>query len=205
MTEAVTDAAPVGVAAFDFDGTLIGRDSFLPFLLRLVGHRALGRTVMRSGPALARAFGAGRRDATKAALLARLLKGYPSADLEAKGLEYSCDLEARIRPVMTKQIGWHRQEGHRLVIVSAALAVYLEPLGRRLGFDGVLATSLEVGPDGLLTGRLQGLNVRRAEKAVRLRDWLSTEIGQQQWELWAYGDSIGDRELLAMAHHPRRV
>jgi phosphatidylglycerophosphatase C len=205
MTEAATAPAPVGVAAFDFDGTLISRDSFLPFLLRLVGRRALGQACMLSGPALASAFGATRRDAAKAALLARLLKGYPSADLEAKGLEYSRDLEARIRPVMAGRIAWHRKEGHRLVIVSAGLAVYLEPLGRRLGFDGVLATSLEVGPDGLLTGRLLGPNVRRGEKAVRLRDWLSTEVGQQPWELWAYGDSVGDRELLAMAQHPRRV
>jgi len=106
---------------------------------------------------------------------------------------------------MAERIAWHRREGHRLVIVSAALAVYLEPLGDLLRFDKVLATGLEVGPDGLLTGRLRGRNVRRAEKAIRLRDWLSTEFGQQPWELWAYGDSPGDRELLAMAHHPRRV
>jgi phosphatidylglycerophosphatase C len=205
LTDAATDAATVGVAAFDFDGTLVDKDSFVPFLLRLVSHRALARAFVLSGPALARAFGTGRRDAVKAALLARLLEGYPRGDLEAKGLEYSRDLESQIRPVMAERIAWHRQQGHRLVIVSAALAVYLEPLGRRMRFDKVLATGLEVGPDGLLTGRLRGRNVRRAEKAIRLRDWLSTEFGQQPWELWAYGDSPGDRELLAMAHHPRRV
>jgi phosphatidylglycerophosphatase C len=202
---AAPDPTPVGVAAFDFDGTLIGRDSFLPFLLRVVGRRALGRTMVLSGPALARAFGSGRRDGTKAALLARLLEGHPWADLEAKGLEYSGELQARIRPIMARRVRWHREAGHRLVIVSAALAVYLEPLGRRMGFDAVLATGLEVGPDGLLTGRLKGPNVRRAEKAVRLRDWLNAEVGARPWELWAYGDSAGDRELLAMAHHPLRV
>jgi phosphatidylglycerophosphatase C len=205
LTDAATDPAPVGVAAFDFDGTLVDKDSFLPFLLRLVSHRALSRAFMLSGPALARAFATGSRDAGKAALLARLLGGYPLVDLEAKGMEYSRDLESQIRPAMVERIAWHRQEGHRLVIVSAALAAYLEPLGDLLRFDKVLATGLEVGPDGLLTGRLRGRNVRRAEKAIRLRDWLSTEFGQQPWELWAYGDSAGDRELLAMAHHPRRV
>jgi phosphatidylglycerophosphatase C len=197
--------APVGVAAFDFDGTLIARDSFLPFLIQVVGHRVLGRTLMLSGPALVRAFGAGQRDATKAALLARLLKGYPHDELRVKGEDYSRVLESRIRPAMTQRIAWHREEGHRLVIVSAALAVYLEPLGRRLEFDAVLATGLEVGEDARLTGRLQGPNVRRGEKAVRLREWLRTSIGDRPWELWAYGDSVGDRELLAMAQHPRRV
>jgi phosphatidylglycerophosphatase C len=205
VTAAAIGPAPVGVAAFDFDGTLVGRDSFFPFLVHAVGRRALGRTLMVSGPTLARAFGEGRRDATKAALLAGLLEGYPWADLEAKALPYSDRLASRIRPAMAERVDWHRRQGHRLVIVSAALAVYLEPLGRRLGFDAVLATGLEVGSDGLLTGRLQGPNVRRAEKAVRLRDWLNAELGAQTWELWAYGDSAGDRELLAMADHPRRI
>jgi phosphatidylglycerophosphatase C len=90
-------------------------------------------------------------------------------------------------------------------LVSASLEVYLAPLGDRLGFDGVLATSLQVGNDGLLTGRLKGANVRRAEKAARLRGWLDARPGEARHELWAYGDSVGDRELLAMADHPRRV
>jgi phosphatidylglycerophosphatase C len=205
VTATSPGGVPIGVAAFDFDGTLIGRDSFFPFIIRAVGRRALGRTVVVSGPALARGFGSGRRDGTKAALLAGLLNGYPWQQLQEKGEAYSRELEQRIRPAMAQRVAWHRDEGHRLVIVSAGLAVYLEPLGRRLGFDQVLATGLEVDSDGLLTGRLEGPNVRRAEKAVRLRDWIDTQLGAEPWELWAYGDSAGDRELLAMAHHPRRV
>jgi len=38
-----------------------------------------------------------------------------------------------------------------------------------------------------------------------LRLWLDQELDGAPYELWAYGDSVGDRELLAMAHHPRRV
>jgi phosphoserine phosphatase len=30
-------------------------------------------------------------------------------------------------------------------------------------------------------------------------------VGGAATELWAYGDSAGDRELLAMADHPTRV
>jgi phosphatidylglycerophosphatase C len=120
----------VGVAAFDFDGTLLPRDSFLPFLVRVKGYRSFG---------------------------------------------------------------------------SAAIRVYLAPLGRLLGFDAVLATRLEVGEGGLLTGRLQGVNCRGCEKELRLRSWLAASLGDAAVELWAYGDSAGDRELLAMADHPSRV
>ena len=51
----------------------------------------------------------------------------------------------------------------------------------------------------MLTGALSGANVRKAEKARRLSDWLRR---RRPYELWAYGDSSGDDELLAMADHP---
>jgi HAD superfamily hydrolase (TIGR01490 family) len=191
-----------GVAAFDFDRTLIEGDSFVPFLLSVVGRRALATAVVRSTPALA--LGA-KRDLMKAALIARLLHGYPYADLAVQGEAFARQLSRRVRPSMAERLTWHRHQGHRLALVSASLDVYLRPLGDQLGFDGILATRLEVGEDGHLTGRLSGANVRRAEKATRLRFWLEHELDGAPYELWAYGDSVGDRELLAMAHHPRRV
>jgi phosphatidylglycerophosphatase C len=58
-----------------------------------------------------------------------------------------------------------------------------------------------VDTDDRFTGVLEGGNVRGPEKVRRLRDWLGTEPA----EVWAYGDSSGDRELLAFADHARRV
>lgn len=197
--------APTGIAAFDFDGTLIPRDSFVPFLVSVVGRPAFVAALVRSGPALARPSAIGRRDGTKAALIAACLTGYSFAELQRRGAAYAGELANQIRPEMTARLSWHRAEGHRLVLVSASLAVYLEPLGRQLGFDGVLSTGLEVDDDGRLTGRLFGPNVRRAEKASRLLRWLESTVGDAPYELWAYGDSSGDRELLAMADHPTRV
>jgi phosphatidylglycerophosphatase C len=110
-------------------------------------------------------------------------------------------LAGRIRPDMADRVAWHRRSGHELVLVSASLTAYLEPFARHLGLDQVIATQLEVGPDGVLTGRLAGPNVRGAEKAIRLRRWL----GEDPVEIWAYGDSAGDREMLQMADHPTLV
>jgi phosphatidylglycerophosphatase C len=188
-----------GVAAFDFDGTLTTSDSLSGFLARAVGRPRLAGTLAARGPAMAWAYAArGGRDAAKAALLAPLLRGRPLAALEEVGTRYADELVPRIRPGMASRVAWHRDQGHRLVIVSASLEVYLEPVGRRLGFDAVLATALEVDGEGRLTGRLRGLNCRGEEKAARLRQWLDGGPA----EIWAYGDSRGDRELLAMADHP---
>lgn len=196
-------ASTVGVAAFDFDGTLIPRDSFVPFLMQFTGRSSFGRGLIASGPSMVRAYGVKRdRDASKAALVGRLLRGYPFESLKVAGEAFAAHLARRMRVAMVNRIDWHRDQGHRLVIVSASLGVYLEPLGRQLGFDGVLSTQLEVGEDGLLTGRLKGANVRGQEKADRLQAWISANVGDAPIELWAYGDSAGDRELLGMADHP---
>jgi phosphatidylglycerophosphatase C len=190
-----------GVAAFDFDGTLIRGDSFMPFLVLAAGRRRIAVALVMSAPAYPR----GKRDAAKSVLVGSLLAGYPAARLSELGDRYGGDLAGRIRPSMAARIAWHREQGHRLVMVSASLEVYLAATGRALGFDEVLATRLEVGADGRLTGRLAGANVRGAEKAARLRAWLAQELPEVPYRLWAYGDSAGDRELLAMADHPVRV
>jgi HAD superfamily hydrolase (TIGR01490 family) len=101
---------------------------------------------------------------------------------------------------MLERLAWHRAEGHRIVIVSASLDSYLVPLAPRLGVDDVLSCSL--GADaGVLDGTLVGGNVRGPEKVRRLQQWLDGEAV----ELWAYGDSAGDDELLALADHPTRI
>lgn len=193
------------IAAFDFDGTLTRRDTLVPFLTAACGHGAFGRALRRVGPLAVRAR-TGRldgdlhhRDATKAALLHELLAGREAEWLERQGTAYADGLDARLRPEMVEQVAWHRDCGHELVLVSASLGTYLRPFAAAHGFDHVIAVELEVGEHGHLTGNLSGPNVRGPEKAVRLRRWLG---GDEPDHLWAYGNSSGDRELLAMADSP---
>lgn len=193
------------IAAFDFDGTLSRRDTLVPFLARACGTQDLTRALRRVAPLAVKArtgtLGSElhHRDATKAALLHRLLAGREAGWFEQQGRRYASRLEAKLRPEMVEQVRWHRAEGHELVIVSASLATYLEPFAAEHGFDHVIAVELEVGAHGRLTGEMVGPNVRGPEKAVRLRSWLG---GDEPEVLWAYGNSSGDRELLAMADVP---
>jgi HAD superfamily hydrolase (TIGR01490 family) len=192
------------VAAFDFDGTLSRKDSLGPFLELVCGRAQLYRELARRAPVLAGvAVGLGDRDAEKARLVGRLLAGRPIDAIRASGAEYARGLTESdaLRPEMLERVAWHRAEGHEIVIVSASLDVYLEPLAPMLGVDAALCTRLGVGADGRLDGRLDGGNVRGPEKLRRVREWL----GDGDAELWAYGDSAGDRELLAAAEHPHKI
>jgi phosphatidylglycerophosphatase C len=185
------------VAAFDVDGTLVGGDSLGPFLTRLLGRRNFARVLTGSGPAMVAAYRRAGRDAAKAELLVRAVAGVPVATAHQEGARYGQELARRVRPSMRQRLEWHRAQGHQLIVVSASLDLYLEPFGRSLGFDHVIATRLEAADGGHLTGHLLGPNVRGPEKAARLQE----ALGLDPVELWAYGDSAGDREMLAMADH----
>jgi phosphatidylglycerophosphatase C len=191
-----------GVAAFDFDGTLSSRDNFTPFLRRVAGNRTVARAMAVNAARLATPSRERSRDALKSLVLRDLFTGYDAAALDEIGRGFAFEIVQRhLRADMVQRADWHRTQGHELVIVSASLGVYLRPIAEQLRFDAVLCTELEIGADGVLTGRMSGANVRGLEKARRLDRFLdgaSTSV-------WAYGDSSGDRELWARADHAVRV
>jgi phosphatidylglycerophosphatase C len=189
-----------GVAAFDFDGTLARKDTFVPFLMTACG---------RSRVALSAAACIGRtrsrdRDELKVALVGRLFRGWSRSRLDDLGRAYAARLPTLLRPELVERVTWHRDQGHAIVIVSASLAVYLRPLAADLGIDDVLAVEMVADEAGVLTGAVVGgANTRGPLKAQRLRAWLDARYGVgTPVELWAYGDSAGDEELLAAADHP---
>jgi phosphatidylglycerophosphatase C len=191
------------VAAFDFDGTLSTRDNLMPFLCRATSAPAVAQALAASSTRIAgQGPSAWKRDALKAELIRRLLTGYDATRLDTVGRAFAFDILRRhLRSDTVERVDWHRTQGHRLVVVTASLGVYVRPVAERLRFDGVLATELEVRDDGTLTGRLAGANVRGAEKAHQLNIWLADDGAY----VWAYGDSSGDRELWSRADQPVRV
>jgi phosphatidylglycerophosphatase C len=198
---AVPAPARRGVAAFDFDGTLAREDTFVPFLRRACGN---GRVALAFAAALRTTRD---RDELKLACLASLFRGWPRARLDELGAAYADHLTGLLRPEMLARARWHRDEGHAVVIVSASLGAYLRPLAATLGLDGALGVELAAGPDGTLTGEVDGGgNCRGPGKVDRLRTWLDESYGPgTEVELWAYGDSAGDEALLATADHPTWV
>jgi phosphatidylglycerophosphatase C len=191
------------VAAFDVDGTLTTRDCVTPFLRRAAGP-GLWTTLLRHPLTLGGALLRRDRDRLKE-LACRALEGAEPERVDALGTALAREIEAAwLRDDTTARLRRHRELGHTVILASASLDPYLLPLGAGLGVDGVVCTVLERTPDGRLTGRLAGRNCRGAEKARRVRAWLEGK-GLAEAELWAYGDSSGDDELLALADHPLRV
>jgi phosphatidylglycerophosphatase C len=219
----LTDAdgsAPHGrtVAAFDFDGTLTRRDTLMPFLLEVCGPLAVARALAAvAGPAasalmvdLGERGGTGHvRAAAKERLFVRLLAGKDEAELVTAGQRFAHKLigSPGLRPDTYERWQQHLAERHEVVLVSASPQLYVDPLARLLGGEAGLGTRLQVGPDGRLTGRLDGPNCRGPEKVRRLDDWLRATGSPDPTAVtvYAYGDSAGDDELLRRANFGTRA
>lgn len=189
------------VAAFDVDGTLTRDDCVVPFLRRVAGTATLTGRLLRRTPGLAGAVVRRDRDSLKAAAVAATFTGEPIERVAAEAGRFAQQVfESGMRADVVEALREHHRNGDTILLVSASFEVYLHPLADLLGADDVLAVRLDVGDDGTLTGRLFGANCRGPEKVRRLHEWLDERAGGRQMvHLTAYGDSAGDRELLADA------
>ncbi len=194
------------VAAFDFDETLTKRDTVVPFLRRFTStHRfavSLLPYTLRLLPI------ATRRDRDRLRALATdiVFRGRPAVDVAAEATSWGVTIaETLLRADTVARLQWHLDQGHRVVIVTASYEDYVRVVAGVLGDVDVLGTRLEVA-DGRCTGRIDGQNCRGPEKVHRLEAWFAANrLERHEVTLHAYGDSSGDRELLAAADHPHWV
>jgi phosphatidylglycerophosphatase C len=198
----VTDAPRPVVAAFDLDGTLTADGSVFKWLRSVVGTaRVIRSTVLRS---LTLAWGGMRSgeaaDRVKERLLTALLAGRSEAVVRDKSGDFALEHLARAgRDDVIDRLRWHVREGHHVVVVSASPELYVEVIAAALGAHGVVATRLATDPLGRLTGGYLGRNCRGEEKLRRLQLWVRDRGVIDEYELYAYGNSRGDRRMLAAA------
>jgi phosphatidylglycerophosphatase C len=189
------------VAAFDFDHTMIDRDSLLPFLFFTTGYARSLYRLAKLLPYLLRFIVKDlSRQAAKEKILSDFFAGQSLADLQNKGRLYAAKrLDSYIKPQALNRLHWHQSQGHECVLVSASIDLYLIPWALQHGIKRVISSRLEVTPEGIITGQLQGLNCWGEEKKRRILE----ELGpKDQYQLYAYGDSRGDFELLSLADYP---
>lgn len=193
------------VAAFDFDGTLTHGDSLLPFLAGALGWPRFAWALLKSLPWLAgHALGLVRNDVAKAKLFKAVWTGVPVATAQGWAAHWAeHQLPGLLQDWTLRRLAWHQAAGHCCVIVSASPSIYLQAAADRLGLDGLVCTELDV-EGGRLTGAMRTPNCHGEQKVLRLNAWLSERFSPAEREgltLYAYGDTSGDRPLLATADH----
>ena len=184
------------LALFDFDHTITRCDTYARFLRTVATPSQLAQARWTVGPWLL-GYRAGlvsaarmRARATRVALAGRC-----AAALAARAADYAAnELPRLLRPDVIARLAWHRDQGHRIVVVSGSLDLYLRPWCAQHRLEPI-SNRLEA-VEGRVTGRYADGDVG-ARKVLEIARHLHLP---DYARIHAYGDSREDRGMLALAH-----
>lgn len=181
------------IYAFDFDGTLTTKDTLIEFIRYAKGSMALGLGFMRYAHLLVlMKIGLYPNYKAKQKVFAHFFKDTTLDDFNALCKAFAASSSHLLRPNAIEPINHAIKEGSEVLIVSASIDNWVQPFFPQVK---VVGTQIEV-IDGKLTGRFLSKNCYGQEKVNRI---LSLYPNRQDYHLTAYGDSRGDKEMLAFA------
>lgn len=187
------------IAIFDFDHTLVSRDSLFDFLLYSYGIKNFSINTMIKFPCLiGNRLGIITSTHAKASLLNEFLHRDTEDEITRKMKLYSLNRIPQIlNSSLIDRVNWHRRNNHTLVIASASIDLWISPWAFKHGFNSVIATQLAFS-NHKFTGRLKGDNCSGKEKIKRI---VQEFANFHSYEIYAYSDNRSDEELLKIAHH----
>lgn len=186
------------IAFFDFDGTITKKDSLFEFIKYCFGIVGLLKGIILLSPVLVlylvkiipnyRA---------KEIFLGYFFKGFSKEEFITKCTGFS----ERVLPKLIKQealekIKWHKEQKHRVVVVSASINFWLEPWCKTNDIE-LIASELEF-INNKFTGKLSTKNCYGIEKENRIKECISLN---EYNSIFAYGDTKGDQEMLNLANY----
>ncbi|MDR2949535.1 MAG: HAD-IB family hydrolase [Prevotella sp.] len=187
------------IAAFDFDGTITNKDTLFDFIHFYFGMPRLILGVILLSPVLILfKLGFIKNNKAKQILFSYFFKGKKIDDFDNVCQKYSARVAEILIPKAIDKIKEHQQEGHLVIIDSASICNWIAPWAKQMGVLEVIGTRIEI-ENGIITGKFFGENCYGQEKVRRL---LELYPNRDTYELYAYGDSSGDKELLEIADYP---
>jgi HAD superfamily hydrolase (TIGR01490 family) len=186
----------MNISFFDFDGTITTDDSLIKFIRFVIGDTKfiIGMAVL-SPMLTAYKLKLIPNYKAKQYMLSYFFKGMSEEKFMQVANEYSLKhIDTILRPKAMERMQWHKEQGHKVVIVSASIACWLKPWCDRNGLE-LIATKLEI-KDGIVTGKLLTRNCYGIEKVNRVKEKFRLDDYET---IYAYGDSRGDKELLELA------
>lgn len=191
------------IVTFDFDGTLTTGDTFIAFAFHALTRRHVIASIIAESATLAGwKCGIISNGKAKQRLFKRLFGGMTIEEFNRHCTTFATEIDNMMRPEMIQTLKSAREGADKIYIISASIENWIKPWAKSLGIDDVIATRITVDSEGIVTGGFDGDNCYGAEKVRRLQE---TEPQRESYILTSYGDSRGDREILAFADHPHLV
>ena len=185
---------------FDFDGTLTTSDTLLEFIKYAKGRgRFLMAFLMYSPLLVLMKLHLYPNWKAKQQIFAHLFAGMHIEKFDALCRGFAEENQHLLRPKGITLLHEALVAGAQVFIVSASIDNWVRPFFdiRNLKGVQVLGTQIEV-EDGKLTGRFKSNNCYGKEKVHRIAEVLKS-FERSEYEIEAFGDSRGDKEMLAFA------
>jgi phosphatidylglycerophosphatase C len=188
------------IYCFDFDGTLTTSDTLLEFIKYAKGRgRFLMVFLMYSPLLVLMKLHLYPNWKAKQQIFAHLFAGMRIEKFDALCRGFAEESQHLLRPKGITLMHEALVAGAQVFIVSASIDNWVRPFFdiRNLKGIQVLGTQIEV-EDGKLTGRFKSNNCYGKEKVHRIAEVLKS-FERSEYEIEAFGDSRGDKEMLAFA------
>ena len=199
----MTSRRPV-VAAFDVDRTVTTRDCVVPFLRRVAGTFPFAARMTLASARILPAVARGDRDRAKEDATRIVFAGRRAADVDAAGEEFADRRGAVVaaarhaRPAALAP-GVGARGGARVGVVHGLPAAVGAGTSVSTACSGPSSRSTTTGCSPVRSPAPTAAASRRCAGCTR---GCGERHGDRaNVEVWAYGDSPGDRELLADADH----
>ena len=193
----------MALAIFDLDNTLINGDSdhrWGEFLCAegLVDPKSFGHENDR----FYQDYQAGKLDIQAYLQFAlRPLAGRTVGEVAELQQRFIRDyVEPMLLPAAFSLMDKHREQGDKLVIITASNTVITKPIAQRLGVSTLMGCDVEI-KEGKFTGASVGIPSFREGKVARLTEWMSTNNYSLDGA-WFYSDSHNDVPLLERVDNP---
>ena len=187
------------IAAFDFDGTITSKDTFIEFIRHCFGNARFSFGMLILSPIiLLYKLGLLRNDIAKGIVFSFFFKGMKKQRFISYCNSFKNEINGMIKPEAQKKINYHLDENHYLIIVSASMEDWIRPWAMDNEFNSIIGTKLDFN-ENKISGKFASPNCYGLQKEIRLRKHIPNI---DQCILYAYGDSAGDQHLLAMADYP---
>lgn len=184
------------IAFFDFDGTITTKDTLLEFIKFSRGKGKFYTGFLLNSPYLvAYKIKLISNQLAKEKVLRFFFGNMPLNDFQKLCDEFSEKIiPGLIRPSALAEIEKLKKEGATIVIVSASPENWIRKWADSMQLK-LITTRLEVNEEKL-TGKILGKNCHGFEKVSRIK----AEFDLSSFdEIYAYGDSSGDKPMLALA------
>lgn len=188
------------IYCFDFDGTLTTSDTLLEFIKYAKGtSRFLMVFLMYSPLLVLMKLHLYPNWKAKQQIFAHLFAGMRIEKFDALCRGFAEESQHLLRPKGITLMHEALVAGAQVFIVSASIDNWVRPFFdiRNLKGVQVLGTQIEV-EDGKLTGNFKSNNCYGKEKVHRITEALKS-FERSEYEIEAFGDSRGDKEMLAFA------